>query len=358
MILSGLPTLLQDLPAYTELLRDLRSGSELPPQALLSAARPLVLAALRRDLPGPILFITARSEMAQQMVELLSHWLPPADQGGPGIYQFAEPDALPFERIPWSSATRQRRLTALAALQSRSSPAPIVIASTRSLMQKTLPPRELRLSLRPLRVGQQLRLDQTTLLWAQTGYNPADVVEEPGTFARRGGIVDIWPPNLAHPVRIDLFGDEIESLRLFDPATQRTLGRVDTIDIGPGSEAVSKYGPAALERLGVRSASLSAPESVGDHSLLRLALAANLLGVRESQLLQCLGGTRSLLLEVRLQGRDLGRDPLLGGAGGCRGLLQPLLRHLDLRAELLAARLAYRVTHRRSIYYALARTSR
>ena len=85
--------------------------------------------------------------------------------------------------------------------------------------------------------------------WVETGYNPAEVVEEPGTFARRGGIVDIWPPNLPHPVRIDLFGDDVESLRLFDPATQRTLRKVSSVEIGPGSEALAKYGPNALSRL-------------------------------------------------------------------------------------------------------------
>ena len=84
-------------------------------------------------------------------------------------------------------------------------------------MQKTLPPKELRMALRPLKTDAIIRLDQMTHNWVQTGYTATDVVEEPGTFARRGGIVDIWPPNLPHPIRIDLFGDEIDSLRIFDP---------------------------------------------------------------------------------------------------------------------------------------------
>ena len=80
----------------------------------------------------------------------------------------------------------------------------------------------------------------------RTGYAPVEVVEEPGAFARRGGIVDIWPPNLTTPVRIDLFGDEVDSLRLFDPTSQRTIRTVDAVEIGPGSEALSKYGPCLL----------------------------------------------------------------------------------------------------------------
>ncbi len=149
-------------------------------------------------------------------------------------------------------------------------------------MQKTLPARELRLALRTIKVSGIVRLDQMTTLWVQTGYTPVEVVEEPGAFARRGGIVDIWPPNLTTPVRIDLFGDEVESLRLFDPASQRTIRTVDAVEIGPGSEALSKYGPAALERLGVHGGDLRAAENVApgeEHSL--LLDPALLLAIRE-----------------------------------------------------------------------------
>ncbi len=283
MHLSGLLDLLARLPAFRDWLATLNAPPAEPtPQALLAAARPFVVAGVRMQRAAPIVLITARSEMAQQLCEQLELWLPPQAEGGPPVYHFAEPDALPYERIPWSSATRQKRLTALAALQNRSAPPPIVVASARALMQKTLPARELRLALRTIKVGGIVRLDQMTTLWVQTGYTPVEVVEEPGAFARRGGIVDIWPPNLTTPVRIDLFGDEVESLRLFDPASQRTIRTVDAVEIGPGSEALSKYGPAALERLGVHGGDLRAAENVApgeEHSL--LLDPALLLAIRE-----------------------------------------------------------------------------
>jgi transcription-repair coupling factor (superfamily II helicase) len=264
MQLSGLLELLPRLPAFREWLQTLTEPPAEPtPQAVLAAARPFLVAGARMQRSVPLVFITARSEMAQQICDQLEMWLPPAEEGGPPIHLFAEPDALPYERIHWSSVTRQRRLTALAALQSRSGPPPVIVASARALSQKTLPARELRLALRTVRVGAALRLDQMTNAWVQTGYTPVEVVEEPGTFARRGGIVDVWPPNLPTPVRIDLFGDEVESLRLFDPATQRTIRSVEAVEIGPGSEALSKYGPLALERLGVRAGDLRAAENVG-----------------------------------------------------------------------------------------------
>lgn len=282
MNLSGLVKTLQQLPAYRALVTQMDST----PQALLAAARPLVVAGLKQDRPGSLVLVTARSEMAQQLATQLETWLPPVEEGGPPVFVFAEPDALPYERIAWSGYTRQQRLTALSALQSRIGVRPVVIASARALMQKTLPARELRLALRPLKVGGVVRLEQMTTNWAQTGYNPAETVEEPGTFARRGGIIDIWPPNVPQPVRIDLFGDEVDSLRLFDPTTQRSLQHIQSIEIGPGSEALSKYGLAALERLGVKGGNLSAPENVAGADVSPLLDPRLLLAIREELRLQ------------------------------------------------------------------------
>ena len=283
MNLSGLLPLLRQLPAFNQLL-DVQlldeggSADNAQPLALLEAARPFVAAGLAVHRKAPLVIVTTNAEQAQRWIERLAGFLPPPEDGGPSPLFFANPDALPYERIFWSDRTRQQRLTALAALQSRSGPPPIVVTSVAGLMQKTLPAKELRLALRNLSVGAFVRLDELTERWAQNGYNPVEVVEEPGTFARRGGIVDIWPPNLPHPVRIDLFGDEVDSLRVFDPATQRSERRVDRIEIGPGSEALSKYGPKVLERLARGNGYVPSHVAVSplDHTLLddpRLLLA-------------------------------------------------------------------------------------
>ena len=263
-MLSGLLDFLPNLPAFADLLA--RRPSE--PQALLTSARPYVTAGLRRHTDRALILLTARSEVANQLATELESWLTPggdeqeSDVEGTPVLLFAEPEALPYERIAWSSVTRQRRLTALTALQSRTGTPPVVVAGARALMQMTLPARELRLALRPIKVGGIVRLERMALNWAQTGYLPVEVVEEPGTFARRGGIVDIWPPNLPAPVRIDLFGDEVDSLRIFDPATQRTVRQVRQVEIGPGDEALSKYGPTALARLGIQGDRLTDPANL------------------------------------------------------------------------------------------------
>ncbi|RME58967.1 MAG: hypothetical protein D6790_11215, partial [Caldilineae bacterium] len=233
----------------------MREEPQAEPLALLGAARAVLAAALAEDGTGPVVVLTGTHEQARRWVERLTYFLPPVEEGNaPRVHLFAEPDALPYERIAWTDRTRQQRLTALAAIQTQTPPWPVIVAPLRAALQKTLPARELRLALRPLSVGSFLRLEELTIRWVQIGYSPAQVVEEPGTFARRGGIIDIWPPNLPYPVRIDLFGDEVETLRIFDPATQRTVRRVERIEIGPGSEALAKYGPRVLARLAGKQA--------------------------------------------------------------------------------------------------------
>ncbi len=272
MNLSGLTHLLADLPAYRRFLDEVRAGQpDRAPLALYGAARAMVVAGLAQDLQRPLLYIVARSEHARQAHDELRVWLPgdasaalsmtggdasaALSMTGIPMHYFADPDPLPYERVAWSRETRQARLGALTALSQRSAAGGgplLVVASARSLMQKTLPPRELRLALKTLRTGQMIDLHEQLMRWLGLGYRSDAVVEEVGQLSRRGGIVDIWPPNLPWPVRIELFGDEIDSLRLFDPATQRTLPdarSVREVLVGPASEAMPRYGAAAQERL-------------------------------------------------------------------------------------------------------------
>ncbi len=266
MKLSGLLDLGQGIPGYEDLLAALRAGDGVAtPLALYHAARPYLVSLLARALQRPLLLVTARSGRARQWVDELRIWLPDEIP----VQLFADPDALPYERIAWASETRQRRLEALVGLlaagdtsrrgEVMSAPvemmgassgvAPVIVSSARALMQATLPVREMRAVLRPIRKGQRFDLDKMLLSWVGLGYESMPVVESPGEFSRRGGIVDVWPPNLRRPLRIELFGDEIESLRTFDPSTQRTLIQVSQALIGPASEALPRLGERAAEAL-------------------------------------------------------------------------------------------------------------
>jgi transcription-repair coupling factor (superfamily II helicase) len=245
MNLSGLLALTNQIPAYRHLLNVLRGGNgDRPaPLELLNAARPYLLAALHTDLNRPVIAVVARNDQARQVFQQLRDWSPTPER----VLLFPEPDALPYERIPWSRDTLHRRIMALTAL-SASAP-PLIVASARALMQPSLPPRELRLRMRTYRLGQRISLEKTLDRWIGSGYEPASVIQEPGTFSRRGGIVDVFSPQMRYPVRIELFGDEIDSLRTFDPATQRSLDRAAEFTVIPAAEALPRFGPNAAERL-------------------------------------------------------------------------------------------------------------
>ena len=171
--------------------RQLLSHPDSAAHGLLQSARPYVAAGLHRFGSGAVVLLASRSELAREYAEQLASWLPPVEDGGPPIRLFAEPDSLPGERIHWSSNTRQQRLTALADLQARGdSVAPVVVASARALLQMTLPPRELRLALRPLSVGDFVRLEQLIQGWVENGYGPAET--RGGTGRVRRGAAASW----------------------------------------------------------------------------------------------------------------------------------------------------------------------
>ncbi len=250
--LSGLPPLLRRHTAFRDLVSQIAAG-EAPrhPLGIVASARSFVAAALAAE-GRPIVILTAKVDTARQLVEQGRAWL--GDDAG--VRLFADPDALPFERIAWSQETRQARIAALAALAGWGRPGaeghpPVVVASVRALMQPTAPLSIFRRTLRSLRRGDVIEMQTLLGRWLKAGYQQAAVVEEAGVFSRRGGIIDIWPPNEAYPARIELWGDEVDSLRRFDPSSQRTLpgSTFDRLLIGPGSEAILENGPAAAAAL-------------------------------------------------------------------------------------------------------------
>lgn len=247
--LSGLPGLLRTREAFRRLCAQL-AADERPsrPLGIPAAARSYVAAALAAE-GWPLIVLTAKTETARMLVDQLRAWL---GDDGRRVLLFADPDALPFERIAWSAETRQARLRALAALAvwgrpGEKGPPPVVVASVRALMQRTVPPAVFRQTLRALRRGETIHPAALWSRWLQLGYQPATLVEEPGFCSRRGGIIDIWPPHEPFPVRLELWGDEIDSIRRFDPGTQRTLpdAALDRVLIGPGSEAMPLAGAEA-----------------------------------------------------------------------------------------------------------------
>ena len=260
MNLSGLLPLIEDLSAFRDLTAALRAQSTVTADVIESARAPM-LAALSRTLDTPIVVLTARSDRAKQIADELSVW----SKNGAGIFSFPEPDPLFYERMPWNAETIAARLGALAALAQRrgirlDAPAPIVVASVRAVMQRTVPPADFLSAVRVLRRGESRPLIDLLSALVTLGYEYEAVVETPGAFSRRGGILDIWAPASAQPVRIEFVGDEIASLRAFDPATQRSAQEIDALTIVPASEALPGRGRDAIGRL--KQLDLDAPHPV------------------------------------------------------------------------------------------------
>lgn len=249
--LSPLLKLFNQIPAYNQFADALHDGelteAMQQPLGVLTAARPALLATLHADLQRPMLFITARADRARVLTEQIQIWATePAD-----IHRLPDPDSLPFEKVPWGYETIRDRLAALTALKTYQPTSnelpPFIVASARGLMQPTLPPETL--MTQRLKVGQQIQLADMMGQWVAWGYQAEAEVESVGTFSRRGGIIDIFPPGATYPARIDLFGDEIDSLRSFDPASQRSQERLKQITIGPATETLPCYGPQVATRL-------------------------------------------------------------------------------------------------------------
>ena len=242
MNLHGLLPLIESLDPFKRLTTELRDHATTTADVIESARAPM-LAALSRTLATPLIVLTARTDRAKQIADELNIW----SAGSANILFFPEPDALFYERIPWSTETIATRLSVLASLAR--DPAPIVVTSIRAVMQKTVPPADLLAGMRVLRRGESVNLTELLSALVALGYQYQTVVETPGAFSRRGGILDVWCPATPQPVRIELVGDEIDSLREFDPATQRSAKAAKAILIVPASEALPGRGRDALPTL-------------------------------------------------------------------------------------------------------------
>jgi len=231
---------IRSLPQYQQLLKQIQAGDAQPGLGLPRAARLPILAALLEDIKQPILFITDRSDHALALFDELGFWAKSPR------YHFAEPNPLFYEQAAWGVTTRRERLQTLTALSSYHLPfaqkpevPSVFVTSVRSLMTRTMPRRDFLKACKKLSANQTIQPDMLLRSWAEIGYQRVNTVLEPGQFSSRGGILDIWATADTMPVRLDFFGDEIETIRRFDPASQRTIEKLDSILVIPAREYLS-----------------------------------------------------------------------------------------------------------------------
>ncbi|MBC7870758.1 MAG: DEAD/DEAH box helicase, partial [Chitinophagaceae bacterium] len=246
MQLTGLLTLIRENAAYRDFVSHLKSNSaETLKLNIVRSARPFFTAALAQDWPAPIIYLTAQVKRAHNVASQLPVWLGEADEARSAL-RFAEPTPQFYERVPWGKEVIRGRLETLAALmppdEDEPHTPPIIVASARALMQRTMPINQFRRGSMLIERGQRHNIEKLLASWIALGYEATPIVIEPGTFSRRGGMIDIFPIAATQPSRIEFFDDEIDSLRRFEVATQRSEGQIQRVAITPAREALPTQG--------------------------------------------------------------------------------------------------------------------
>ena len=233
--LSGLLSVISQAPSFARLRERIGGANVRLTVGVNDPTKVATVAALVHDQQSPVIVITPRPQGAEALAEELATWLGEQER----ILLFPERDDLPYERLaPDSDAVRDR----LQAVAMAKTGARVIVASALALAQRTLSVGGAQNATQRLEAGQRLEMDAFLARLSAAGYVMEPLVQEAGQASRRGGIIDVFPPASQLPLRIELVGREVGSLRLFDPATQRSVRTVDEVTLGPARESVLSPG--------------------------------------------------------------------------------------------------------------------
>ena len=214
---------------------------------------------ISRELRIPIFVVAPSSKAARSILEDLRFFQDTAD--GP-LFLFPSYNMLPFKFLAYHNETAARRIYALYQLLESKTP-PIVVSAVDGLLQKIIPKQEIINYAELIVAGEEIEREDLIEKLVSGGYAHASIVEEPGDFCVRGGIVDIYCPLYKDPLRIEFFGDTVESIRRFSAASQRTLQSIDEAVVLPARELVLDKArlPQIISRIRSRAAQLEIPLS-------------------------------------------------------------------------------------------------
>ena len=226
---------------------------------------PVMLADLARAAhPGAVLI--AADEAAMRSVAGTAPYFAPELE----IIQFPAWDCLPYDRASPTLRTMSERLAALHTLAKKPTKPRLILTTANAASQRTLTPFRVRQLVARLAPGERISTEKLVGLLAANGYTRVETVNDYGEFAVRGGLVDLYPSGADQALRLDFFGDEIETVRTFDPADQRTTGRVDGFTLLPASEAlldeesIRRFRAGYRERFGAAATSDPLYQAISD----------------------------------------------------------------------------------------------
>ncbi len=216
-----------------DLSRILKADSPLTLAQVARGAQPLVMADLARASTGRAVFIAPDDAAMRGIVDAAAFFAPELE-----VIEFPAWDSLPYDRASPALSISARRLAALHRLQTGKAKAQLVVTTANAVLHRVLTPFRIRESVREFKPGTEIGRESLSLLLQKQGYSRTDTVIDKGDYAIRGSIVDVFPSGLDEALRLDFFGDELESLRSFDPTTQMSTGRLSNHLLLPASEAL------------------------------------------------------------------------------------------------------------------------
>nr|MBO2507189.1 transcription-repair coupling factor [Bacillota bacterium] len=223
-------SLLDDLPEFRSLADAVRKRREaVLVHGLTAGAAPFVLARLFQDAGRTVLWVTPDSARAEQVAGELEVWAP-----GLRVAVLPAAEVMPFETLAAHDEVGLQRLAVLGRLVSGR--LDVVVTPAAALADRGAPAQVLRDLCLHLDWNTAVDPGELARRLVALGYQRTDLVERPGDFAVRGGIIDVYPPGDEHPLRIEWFGDEIDSLRRFEVGSQRTVANVEEAFLGPARE--------------------------------------------------------------------------------------------------------------------------
>ncbi len=235
MTLAHLLPDLDRLPAVERI----RTALDAPEQASIAltelpdAAMVPMIAAAIRSATVPVALLTTRADRADSLALALNEYLPPDRQSE----VWPSYDGLPQEQLPTDTDATIRRVAILHDLLTATpDKPPILVLAAPATQHRVLSPEELKTHSLAIATGQRAGLERVAAWAASVGYEASPLAQRPGTYARRGGIIDIFPVASEKPIRIDFWGDDVESIRAFDPATQRSEERLHEVILLPPFE--------------------------------------------------------------------------------------------------------------------------
>ena len=226
---------------------------------------PWLMADVARAAKGRAWFIAADDAQARELAEAATYFAPEIT-----VTLLPAWDCLPYDRASPSLKSAAERVAALAALAEPAAGAELVVTTVNAITQRVLPRARITSLSARLKPGSAIDRNALALKLAANGYVRVDTVVEPGEYALRGGLVDVMPAGQDFALRLDFFGDEIETIRKFDPATQRSLGPAEGFDLLPVSEAlidearIKAFRAGWLERFGATATADPLYEAVSD----------------------------------------------------------------------------------------------